>query len=207
MKHLALKSLCLALCLGTFPAMAADTSVSAPVIGQPAPEFKTTDTQGKPFSLKDMNGKTVVLEWTNHECPYVRKHYDSGNMQSLQKMATGNGVEWISIISSAPGKEGHVTATQANEIAAKENAVPSRIILDEKGAIGHKYGAKTTPHMFIIDKAGLLVYAGAIDDKPNTDKNDIPGAKNYVRDALTSLHEGKPVADSQTNPYGCSVKY
>jgi peroxiredoxin len=176
-------------------------------IGSPAPDFVGTDSNGKRLALKDFQGKIVVLEWSNNQCPFVGKQYRSGNMQSLQKEATGEGVVWLTILSSAPGEQGNVTAAEANELTRSRGAAPSAVILDPIGVIGHAYGARTTPHMFIIDKNGTLVYMGGIDDKPTTDVADIPTAKNYVRLALTAVLSGKPVQDAVTRPYGCSIKY
>jgi len=186
---------------------AACTAVAGVSINQPAPDFTGVDSNGKTHSLSQYQGKTVVLEWTNHDCPYVRKHYQSGNMQSLQKAATGDGVVWLSIISSAPGKQGHVSGAEANALTSQRNASPSAVILDEKGDIGRLYGAKTTPHMYIIDPKGTLVYMGGIDNIPSSNQDDIVSATNYVRIALQSLSDGKPIADNVTRPYGCSVKY
>lgn len=183
------------------------TAHAAPEIGKPAPEFMANDTNGNHVMLSALKGKTVVLEWTNHECPFVKKHYNGGNMQALQKEATADGVVWVSIVSSAKGKEGNTTAEEANKIMVEQKAVPTHKILDESGAIGTLYGAKTTPHMFVIDKNGILAYAGAIDDKSSADPEDIKTAKNYVRAALADLKAGKPVETPATNPYGCGVKY
>ena len=176
-------------------------------VGKPAPDFTGTDSDGKTQTLSQYKGKTVVLEWTNHDCPYVRKHYHSGNMQALQKDATAKGIIWLSIISSAPGKQGHVSAAQANELTKSRHASPTAVILDETSEIGRLYGAKTTPHMYIINPAGELVYMGGIDNIPTSNEADIPKATNYVKVALQDLAEGKPIADKITRPYGCSVKY
>jgi hypothetical protein len=176
-------------------------------IGSAAPDFVGTDSNGKSVALKDLHGRVVVLEWSNNQCPFVGKHYRSGNMQSLQKEATGEGVVWLTILSSAPGEQGNVTAAEANVLTRSRGASPTAVILDPSGSIGHAYGARTTPHMFVIDKSGMLVYMGGIDDKPTTDVADVPGAKNYVRLALAAVMAGKPVQDSVTRPYGCSVKY
>ena len=176
-------------------------------VGKPAPDFSGVDSQGKTQTLSQYKGKTVVLEWTNHDCPYVRKHYHSGNMQALQKEATSKGIVWLSIISSAPGKQGHVSAAQANELTQSRHAAPSAVILDESSAIGRLYGAKTTPHMYIINPAGELVYMGGIDSIPSSNEDDIPKATNYVKVALQDLAAGKPIAEKVTRPYGCSVKY
>jgi len=176
-------------------------------VGKPAPDFTGVDSQGIKHSLSQYKGKTVVLEWTNHDCPYVKKHYNSGNMQTLQKNATANGIVWLSIISSRQGKQGHVSGEQANQLTQSRNAAPTAVILDETSEIGLLYGAKTTPHMYIIDKTGQLVYMGGIDDIPSKDEDDIAGAKNYVRAALDAMAAGKTIEDSITRPYGCSVKY
>jgi peroxiredoxin len=182
-------------------------AMAAPEIGKPAPEFMANDTNGKHVMLSELKGKTVVLEWTNHECPFVVKHYGSGNMQALQAEATKDGVVWVSIVSSAKDKEGNVTAEEANKLIADQKAVPSHKILDESGEIGKLYDAKTTPHMFVIDKNGVLVYQGAIDDKSGFDQEEVKTAKNYVRAALADLKAEKPVEVSSTKPYGCGVKY
>lgn len=180
---------------------------AAPEVGKPAPDFSATDIAGAPVKLSDLKGKTVVLEWTNHECPFVVKHYGTGNMQETQKKAAEHGATWISIVSSAEGKQGNVTPEQAAEIVKKENAAPTHKILDASGEIGKLYDAKTTPHMFVVDKDGTLVYAGAIDDNDSAKPETVKGAKNYVLAALDDLKAGKPVMTAQTEPYGCSVKY
>ena len=183
------------------------TAYASVNVGKPAPDFTGVDSQGSKHTLSQYKGKTVVLEWTNHECPYVKKHYNSGNMQKLQKNATNNGIVWLSIISSRPGKQGHVSGEQANQLTQSRNAAPTAVILDETSEIGLLYGAKTTPHMYIIDKTGQLVYMGGIDNIPSKDEEDIAGAKNYVRAALDAMTAGKTIEDSITRPYGCSVKY
>ncbi len=175
--------------------------------GSPAPDFSVMDSSGKTVKLSDYKGKTVVLEWLNHGCPFVKKHYESHNMQDLQKKYTGKGVVWLSVISSAPGKQGHGDGAKVEEERKKLHANPTAILLDEKGVMGKAYGAETTPHMFVISKDGKLVYQGAIDDKPSTEKEDVKVAKNYVSAALDSTLAGKPVAVAQTKAYGCSVKY
>ena len=184
--------------------LAAHAGVS---VGQPAPDFTGVDSNGNQLTLSQYKGKTVVLEWTNHDCPYVKKHYNSGNMQTLQKQATADGVVWLSIISSMPGKQGHVSGERANDLTRSRNAAPTAVILDETSAIGQLYAAKTTPHMYIIDTTGQLVYMGGIDSIPSSDEADIAGAKNYVRAALDAMTAGKTIEDSITRPYGCSVKY
>ena len=182
-------------------------AATAAQVGQPAPAFAIADTAGKTWNLAELKGKTVILEWTNDGCPYVRKHYGGGNMQALQREATAAGDVWLTVISSAPGNQGHVTAAAADRLTAERKAAPSAVLLDPQGTMGRAYGAKTTPHLFIIDAAGTLVYMGAIDDRPSTDPADIPGARNYVRAALADLDAGRPLADPVTRPYGCSVKY
>ena len=177
-------------------------------IGQAAPEIELADTNGNPFKLSDHKGKIVVLEWTNHECPYVRKHYDSGNMQKTQKtvMDMGN-VEWITIVSSAKNQQGYVTDEQANEILEKEGAHVTAKLLDVSGEIGKAYGAKTTPHMYIINTDGNIAYMGAIDNEPTTRSEAIEAADNYVLNAITALKEGKEIESKTSQPYGCGVKY
>jgi len=183
------------------------TALAAPTVGQPAPAFTGKDMHGKTVNLADLKGKYVVLEWHNQGCPFVVKHYESGNMQKLQKELTGQGAAWITVISSAPGKQGHVTAAEEEAYLKAQNATPTDVVFDEDGKIGQAYGAKTTPHMFVIDDKGTLVYAGAIDDKASTDKADVAGATNYVQAAYTEAKAGQPVKTPSTAPYGCSVKY
>jgi peroxiredoxin len=189
-------------------ALAAIVPVAMAVrVGDAAPDFTGTDSNGQSHKLSEYHGKFVVLEWTNNGCPYTKKHYESGNMQSLQKQWTGKGVVWLTILSSAPGQQGYMTAAQENTYISLVHADPTAALLDPKGAIGHLYSAKTTPHMYVIDPAGKLVYEGAIDDHATTDASDIPASKNYVSAALTSALAGQPVATTSTRPYGCSVKY
>jgi peroxiredoxin len=176
-------------------------------VGEPAPAFRGTDTRGQVHALSDFKGKFVVLEWHNQGCPYVKKHYSSGNMQRLQKEWTGKGVVWLTVISSAPGAQGHVTAEQADAYVRERQAAPTAVILDASGEIGRAYDAKTTPHMIVIDPAGRLIYDGAIDDKPTTDVADVASAQNYVSAALAAAMAGRPVVTAATKPYGCSVKY
>lgn len=177
-----------------------------PVVGQPAPAFSLTDSNGKQHALSDFAGKTVVLEWNNPDCPFVKKHY-AGNMQQQQKDATGNGVVWLSINTSAEGKQGHLDAAGANAMLAEKKAAPSAYLFDRGGAVGRAYAAKTTPHMYVIDGSGTLRYMGAIDSNPSADPADIADATQYVQVALAELAEGKPITTSVTQPYGCSVKY
>ena len=177
------------------------------VTGQPAPEFELKDISGASHKLSDFKGKTVVLEWVNHGCPFVVKHYSQGNMQGLQADYTGKGVVWLSICSSAEGKQGYNTAEGWQKLNAEKGGKATAILLDAAGTVGKQYGAKTTPHMFVINAEGTLVYQGAIDDKPSTESDDIPGAKNYVKAALDEVLAGQPVTTGQTKPYGCGVKY
>jgi peroxiredoxin len=188
-------------------ALTTHAASAAPQVGQPAPEFTGTDTAGNSWTLSEMRGKPVILEWTNHDCPYVVKHYESGNMQALQKEAAEAGYAWVSVISSAPGKQGHVSPEQADALTASRGAAPTAVLLDTDGDIGRAYGARTTPHMYVIDEGGTLVYMGGIDDKPTTKQADVEGAENYVRLAMADLAAGQPVAKAVTRPYGCSVKY
>ena len=185
----------------TFPAAA------SPVIGQPAPAFTATDDNGKTIKLSDFKGKIVVLEWTSNECPIVKKHYDSNNMQKLQKQATADGVVWLSVDSSAQKNPGYMDGPTAKAWIKSRNASPTDLLIDASGTIGHLYGAKTTPHMFVINKAGTLVYAGAIDSIPSSDPKDVAKATNYVQTALNELEAGKPVTIAETQSYGCGVKY
>ena len=177
--------------------------------GKQAPDFKLAGagTKDGEMSLSQFKGKIVVLEWLNHGCPFVRKHYDSGNMQALQKKYVGQNVIWLSIISSAPGKQGHVDAAGAREDVVKNKSGATTVLLDPAGSVGKLYEAKTTPHMYIIDKDGKLAYQGAIDDKPDTEQSSIAGAKNYVAEALDLIIAGKPVSAHTTKAYGCGVKY
>jgi peroxiredoxin len=180
---------------------------AAAVVGESAPPISASDVNGVNRTLDEFSGKFVVLEWFNPECPFVKKHYESGNMQQLQKAWASKGVAWVTVASSAPGKEGHLTAAQAKDQLARWKAAPTAFILDEDGAIGRRYGAKTTPHIFIINPKGTVIYAGAIDDKPSADPADIDGAVNYVDETLVKAMAGEPAAVSSTKPYGCSVKY
>jgi peroxiredoxin len=197
----------LKLILAFTSAISLSLSAYAVRVGDPAPDFTATDSHGQTEKLSQYKGKFVVLEWTNNGCPYTRKHYDSGNMQSLQKQWTARGVVWLTILSSASGEQGYMTASQENAYISKVHADPTAAILDPWGTIGHMYAAKTTPHMFVIDPSGKLIYDGAIDDHATTDTSDIPSSRNYVSAALTSAMAGQPVATAYTRPYGCSVKY
>jgi peroxiredoxin len=175
--------------------------------GSPAPGFTAVDVNSKQQKLSDFKGKYVVLEWHNQGCPYTRKHYESGNMQRLQKEWTAKGVVWLTVISSAPGTQGFVTPAQEKEYLKQMNAAPTDVLLDPAGTLGRLYDVKTTPQMFVIDPGGTLIYQGAIDDKPTSDKSDTARSKNYVSAALMEAQAGKPVIEAATNPYGCSVKY
>jgi len=192
--------------LALFAATAATASAAA-TVGAAAPAFSLPGSDGKPHALADYAGKVVVLEWFNRECPFVKKHYDSRNMQGLQTEYTGRDVVWLSIVSSAPGKQGHSSANAAAATVKELDAAPTVVLLDESGAAGQAYGAKTTPHMFVIGKDGTLLYQGAIDDDPSFKPDGIPTAKNYVRRALDETLSGKPVSEPVSTPYGCSVKY
>lgn len=194
-----------AFAFATVVALAAP-ALAAPQVGQPAPAFRLTDSNGKARSLADFKGKTVVLEWTNAECPFVKKHY-AGNMQALQKSAAKDGIVWLTVNSGAPGKQGHVDGAGANAIVKAKGAAPTAYLLDAKGDVGRAYAAKTTPHMYIVDPAGKLVYMGGIDDKASSDPATLKGATNYVAAALADVKAGRPVAQAATRPYGCSVKY
>jgi hypothetical protein len=186
---------------------AAPLLLAAAKVGDAAPEFTATASNGKTVRLADHRGKFVVLEWHNNGCPYVGKHYNSGNMQRLQKQWTSQGVVWLTVLSSAPGKQGYVTASEENDYLTKEHAAPTAALLDPTGEIGHLYDAKTSPQMVVINPQGVVIYSGAIDDKPTTDLQDVQGATNYVSLALEQAMAGKPVQTAATRPYGCSVKY
>lgn len=180
---------------------------AAATVGRPAPGFTLDGSDGKKHSLSDYRGKVVVLEWVNYDCPFVKKHYGSGSMQTLQKKYVAKDVVWLSVNSSAPGKQGNYPPEKINELLKEKKAAPTAYLFDPDGKAGTAYGAKTTPHMFVIDPKGTLVYAGAIDNKPTTDVEDVRAAKNYVDIALYEVLAGKPVTTSSTQSYGCSVKY
>ena len=184
-----------------------EAATPAARVNAPAPEFSATDSDGKTHKLSAYKGKIVVLEWTNNGCPFVGKHYGSGNMQSLQKKYTGQGVVWLTVVSSAPGTQGYVNAEEANQDTQKRGAAPTAVLLDPTGALGHLYGAQATPHMYVIDSEGRLVYMGAIDDIPSADPSDIAHAKNYVAAAIDAIKAGQRVSVPATKAYGCSVKY
>jgi peroxiredoxin len=182
-------------------------AAASPAIGAPAPAFTAVDGDGRARSLAEFKGRTVVLEWTNAGCPYVQKHYGSGHMQSLQKAATTDGVVWLTLISSAPGKQGYVAPAEARTWKTSTGAASTALLLDPQGRVGRAYDAKTTPHMYVVDKAGTLVYMGGIDNRPTSDPASLKGANNYVTAALADLKAGRKVAIAASKPYGCSIKY
>jgi peroxiredoxin len=182
-------------------------AVDSPPVGSAAPDFSLTDAKGKPHSLAQYKGKYVVLEWFNPECPFVKKHYGGGNMQKLQEEYTSKGVVWLSIDSSAPGFEGNLTPEQAQKKMSEWKTKQTALLLDPEGKAGRSYGAKNTPHMFVINPEGKVIYEGAIDSKRTPNPADIPSSTNYVKVALDESLAGKPVTTANTNPYGCSIKY
>jgi peroxiredoxin len=200
--RLAALSLFGALIAGAAAGAAADLQV-----GQPAPDFSTLDSQGNVRHLADYRGKVVVLEWTNADCPYTRKHYESGNMQSLQSLAHDHGVVWLTVISSAPGTQGYVDGRHADELTRTRKAAPAAVLLDPSGSVGRLYHAKTTPHMYVIDAKGELRYMGGIDSIATTDVSDIAKAEPYLKEAMLAVVDGQPVAHAVTRPYGCGIKY
>ncbi|UTW44106.1 redoxin domain-containing protein [bacterium SCSIO 12696] len=198
MKKLILMVLAIAL-----PAVA----IAAPKVGSVAPDFELTNHNGEAVSLSDYRGKTVVLEWTNHQCPYVVKHYSSGNMQGLQKKYTDQGVVWLSVISSAPGKQGYLDAEQAVAVSAEQQSHRTHLLMDPEGTVGKIYTAKTTPHMYVVDGEGILQYMGAIDSEASADPATLKTATNYVDVVLPQVIAGEATSYTATRPYGCSVKY
>lgn len=210
-RHLSLAAGMAAAVALTAGALIASTAEAAPTpeVGTSAPAFSGKTSTGETVSLSDFEGKTVILEWTNDGCPFVKKHYADppSNMQSLQKSAAADDIVWVSVISSRPGAQGHVSPAEANNLTASRGAAPAHVILDESGDIGRLYGAKTTPHMYIITPEGELAYDGAIDSIPSARVEDIAKAENYVTAALADLDAGKPVATPTSKPYGCAVKY
>ena len=193
--------------LAAAAAVLAGAAFADPAIDAAAPAFSGPASSGETISLDQFKGQTVILEWANDGCPFVQKHYDTGNMQKTQKTANDAGAVWITVMSSAPGKQGHADATRANKLMKEWASAPDYILLDADGVVGQAYGAKTTPQMALIDKEGVLRYAGAIDDKPSANHATVNGANNYVLAALASVEKGEPVAVKETKPYGCSVKY
>jgi len=198
-----------ALCLGALLSItvSAQSTPASATIGQPAPDFALQGADGKTHSLSDYKGKFVVLEWTNPNCPFVHKFYDSNTMQALQKKETAKGVVWLRINSAAQGKDDYQSVTQLASYVKDHNVAATESLIDPDGNVGHMYGARTTPHMFVIDSKGTLIYAGGIDNTPSADPADIPSAKNYVTAALDEAMAGKPVTTPTSQPYGCSVKY
>lgn len=182
-------------------------AAEAPKVGAPAPSFSLTDSKGKAHSLGDFKGKYIVLEWFNPGCPFVQKHYESDNMQKLQQQFTSKDVVWLTIDSSAPGKAGYLTAAEAEKQLAQWKMHSTAFLLDPGGKVGHEYAATNTPHMYVIDPSGKLIYSGAIDSKPTYDPADIPGSTNYVKAALDEAMAGKPVSTPTSRAYGCSIKY
>jgi peroxiredoxin len=190
-----------------FPLFAPSAAHAVPAVGQPAPPFTLKDAAGKSVNLADFRGKYVVLEWTNPGCPYVRKHYDSGNMGATQADARGRGAVWLSINSTAKGHYEYMEPAKVVAWQKERKSEPSAMLVDEDGTVGRSFGARTTPHMYIVDPQGRLVYAGGIDSIPSSNAADIPKAVNYVRTSLAEALAGKPISNPVTRPYGCSVKY
>jgi peroxiredoxin len=191
----------------TLAASAALIAADSPAVGTTAPDFSLTDSKGKTQTVSQYKGKYVVLEWFNPDCPFVKKHYGSGNMQKLQEEFTGKGVVWLSIDSSAPGLEGYLTADQAKAKMSEWKTKQTALVLDPDGKAGRSYGAKNTPHMFVINPEGKIIYEGAIDSKATPNPSDIASSTNYVKVALEESLAGKTVSNANTKPYGCSVKY
>ncbi len=202
-----MKSILLAGLAGVMAAGMAVNAGAEAKVGQKAPDFTLQDSNNASHKLSQYAGKYVVLEWVNPDCPFVKKHYESGNMQNLQKELRGKDVVWLSIASSAEGKQGYYSGGEWNKMTADKKAAPNAVLLDYDGKVGQAYGAKTTPHMYVINPKGILSYAGAIDDKASTKIEDVAGAKNYVKSAMDDLMAGKKVKTSQTQAYGCGVKY
>lgn len=186
----------------------ASSLAAAPKIGEPAPDFSVVDTAGEVRTLSEFAGQMVILEWTNHECPFVVKHYQPGNMQMQQRMARDeHDAVWLSVISSRSGAQGHVSAEKADELTDSRNAYPTAVLLDESGQMGRAYDARVTPHMYIIDEDGILLYMGGIDSNPSRNPDDIPESTQYVVAALNELAAGDEISESVTRPYGCVVHY
>jgi len=184
-------------------------SLAAVQVNQTAPNFILTDSWGKEINLSSFKDRVVILEWTNHECPFVKKHYSTRNMQGTQEVANEERVVWFSIVSSAPGTQGHVSGKEANVLTVKRGASPSNVLLDPEGDVGRMYGAKTTPHMYIIDQTGILKYQGAIDDAGGRGfaSKDLAKATNFIKKALEEMKTDVPISSNTTKPYGCSIKY
>lgn len=202
-----LASAAVATAAGAIPGLLASRpALAAPAIGSAAPDFQLASATGETVSLSQLKGKVVVLEWTNHDCPFVRKHYNGDNMQALQREAQGQGVVWLTIVSSPPGQQGHVTAAEATALSTKRKAVPAAVLLDPKGMAGRAYAAQVTPHMYVIDPQGVLRYMGAIDDQPSANPETLKTAANYVRPAMAAVVAGKAVETPVTRAYGCTIK-
>lgn len=187
--------------------MTSETDRAGAVVGESAPDFSVVDAYGNTHSLSDFQGQYVILEWLNHDCPFVRKHYDGNNMQELQEKYTEQGAVWLSVISSAPGTQGYLEPEAAQEITYEKNASPTAVLLDVDGTMGRAYDARVTPHMYIINPDGVLEYNGAIDDRPTARARDLEGARNYVVEAMDALMNGGEVEVRSNTPYGCTVKY
>jgi peroxiredoxin len=194
-------------CTESDASQSAAAPLVSPPVNQPAPAFTVSDTKGNTHSLDGYRGKWVVLEWFNHDCPYTKKHYSSDNMQALQREYTAKGVVWMSVVSSAPGKEGYGSAADIDREMMEKQAAPSFVVRDTAGVLGRMYGARNTPQLFAIDPQGVLRYAGAIDDKPTSRVKDVKGAQNYLKAALDAGLAGQPIAVATSQPYGCDVKY
>ena len=188
-------------------AMLIGSAAAAAQIGQPAPDFTAVDSKGNTVQLSAFRGKTVVLEWTNADCPYTRKHYASGNMQSVQGLAQKDGIVWLTVISSAPGKQGYVNGAQADFLTESRKAAPTAVLLDPAGAVAHLYAAKTTPHMYVVDKNGVLQYMGGMDSIATAAESDIARAEPDLKEAMLAVAQGNPAPHPETKPYGCSIKY
>jgi peroxiredoxin len=187
--------------------MTTETDRAGAVVGERAPDFSVVDAYGNTHSLSDFEGKYVILEWLNHDCPFVRKHYDGNNMQQLQKKYTEQGVVWLSVISSAPGKQGYLEPAAVERITKEKNASPTAVLLDTDGTMGRAYDARVTPHMYIINPDGVLEYNGAIDNRPTPRPQDLEGARNYLSEAMEALKNGGEVKVRTNTPYGCAVRY
>jgi peroxiredoxin len=192
---------------GALPFLPRPSWAAAPSIGAAAPAFSLPDQDGKTHALADFRGKTVMLEWTNHDCPFVRKHYSTGNMQRFQREAAERGIVWLSIVSSPPGEQGHVTPEQARSLTGEREAAPAAVLLDPRSQAARAYGATTTPHMYVIDTEGVLRYMGGIDSVPSNKVEDIARATPLARDAMVAVAEGRQVAQAVTRNYGCAIKY
>lgn len=195
------------LAIAGLPAFLTSRAFASPQTGVPAAEFTAMDSRGRAHKLSGYRGKTIVLEWTNHECPYTVKHYATGNMQTLQRSVIEAGSIWLTVVSSRPGTQGYVEGIEADKLTDDRQAKPTAVILDPKGDLGRLYGAATTPHMYVINSSGVLAYMGGIDDQPTSNPASVQRARNYVREALDAIAAGRPVTVASARPYGCSVKY